>query len=146
VTVGQLLNRPWTSNEPTGAGITTSWDFFTSSRSSLGIHAAYRHYSGDSSLGQLGYGLIMTHYIQPGSSTGISGWYLNYGLLMQVVRRRGIDGSGTAHDTKLSAGYDFGGERHWYAEAAYHYSRLRTFEANEANLDYAELAFGARLR
>jgi len=130
-----------------GVGLGVNWEFFTSERSSLAIHASYRTYSGEmgTAANQLSYGLLMKHFLQDTRGLHAEGLYLNYGLLMQVVRLSGVPESGTAHDTKLAAGYDFGGARHWFLEAAYHYSRIKYYSTDPINVDYAEVAIGCRI-
>jgi hypothetical protein len=146
ISTTKLLNKD-IGDTSTGAGLGVNWEFFTSERSSLAIHAAFRQYMGSlgTSTNQLSYGLLMKHMMQDTRGIHASGIYLNYGLLMQVIRKSGVSESGTAHDTKLAAGYDFGGNRHWSLEAAYHYSRIKYFETEPINADYAELALSCRM-
>lgn len=116
-----------------GYGLATLYEFVLNPRFSLGIDLTYRMISGDDQrASQLGYGLIMKHNV------GAGDWnpYIAYGLLLQVIRLEGVEGDGTAHDTKLCAGIDIYSD--WYVEASYHISRMRFFNTNAIRLDYLE--------
>jgi hypothetical protein len=126
-------------------GPSSFWEFETSQRSSMGIHAAYRVSTDGAKLSQLGYGLILKHKLGEVSPEIQNNWYLSYGLLLQVIRAKDRQGTGTAHDTKLCVGKDFGGDKTWFLEASAHYSRLRYFNAEDINLDYFELVVGREI-
>jgi hypothetical protein len=126
-------------------GPSSFWEFETSQRSSMGIHAAYRVSTDGAKMSQLGYGLILKHKLGLVSSEISDNWYLSYGLLLQVIRDKELQGTGTAHDTKLCVGKDFGGEKTWFLEISGHYSRLRYFGVEDINLDYFELVVGKEI-
>jgi len=145
LSIASLIKDDFSSESTTLLGPTSFWEFETSLRSSMGIHAAYRVSNDGSELSQLGYGLILKHKLGLVAMDIKDNWYLSYGLLLQVIRKKGLDGTGTAHDTKLCIGKDFGGDKVWFAEISGHYSRLRYFNSDDINLDYFEVVIGREL-
>jgi hypothetical protein len=141
-----LLARPLETINALGLGLTSAYEFILTERFTLGIDLEYRHFSGEAATSQLGYGLLMKHYLTPSQLLEQKLVpFVEYGLLMSVTRQKGRPYSGTAHDTKLGAGANFTvGETPLFAEASYHFSRLTYFEQQKLNFDYLQIAFGWR--
>ncbi len=119
-------------------GVQSLYEFVQTPRFSLGLDLTYRLFTGGAKrASQLRYGLIMKHDLAE-MTFATQAWrpYIAYGLLLQVLRREGMRGDGTAHDTKLAMGMSV--VNGWWLEAAYHISRLRYFNTNAVRLDYIE--------
>lgn len=126
-----------------GGGVAGAYEFYVSPNSIVGINSEVRFYSGDPSLTQLGYGLLLKHPLSP------SEWgkpYLEYGLLMNVTRVSGTSGAGMSHDTRLAVGTDFHwNEKLWFADVAYHISHLTALgQSSMQDLNYLQISFGLR--
>jgi hypothetical protein len=141
-----LLESPLADSGRTGGGMNGIYEFVLSPRFSIGIDLAYRVFPGSRSLHQLGYGLMLKHYIATCSCEKSDFRpFVEYGLLLNVSRRSGVSGSGTAHDTRLTAGADFSfAGAPLYATLSYHYSRLQYFGTSPLNLDSVEPEIGWR--
>lgn len=130
-----------------GTGIFAVYEFFLKPSATIGINLSYRVHPGESSLHQIGYGLMLKHYLagtKSPNSTFLP--FVEYGLLLQMNFLSNRKGSGTAHDTRLSAGTDIRvGKRFLFVEGSWHYSRLGLFEQKSERLDTIEFDLGYRL-
>ncbi len=141
-----LTGSPFAGTGNDGTGITTTWERMLSDKSAFGINLAWRTFPSGQGLTQIGYGLVLKHYL---NSQGVRGEgirpFLEYGLLLQISTLAGRAGSGTSHDTRLTAGADFpllGAPL--YGAVSYHLSTLRYFENPSVDLNYLGLEFGVR--
>ena len=141
LSTAKFLEDPFDEEHATGTGLSTNYEVKVSERSSFGIHMAYRHFNGLRALSQMGYGLTILHRINwlqtPWLTNAIS-----YGLLMQVLRRDGVEGAGTSHDTRFAWHGILSPKQDWFVELSYHYSRLRYFEIDTTKADHVEFTFG----
>jgi hypothetical protein len=141
-----LLYKPFEKTAIVGPGIFGAYEFYLSRKFALGINLSYRLHTGAEQLHEIGYGLLLKHYLAgTDSPDSIFMPYLSYGLLLQLAFQTGHKGSGTAHDTRLSAGTDFRiAKQIFFVEGAWHYSRLKLFESSQYKLDYLEFDLGWR--
>jgi hypothetical protein len=141
LSTAKFVEDPFNEEHVIGAGVSTNYEVKVSERSSFGIHLAYRHFDGLRALSQMGYGLTILHRLNwlhtPWLTNAIS-----YGLLMQVLRRDGVEGAGTSHDTRFAWHGILTQKQDWFVELSYHYSRLRYFEIDTAKVDYLEFTAG----
>jgi len=140
------LYKPFENTGPFGPGIFSAYEFFLSPSFALGINLSYRFYPGADQAHQLGYGLLMKHYLAGTKSPdAVFMPFLAYGLLLQITWQSDHKGSGTSHDTRLSAGTDLRlFKQIFFVEGAWHYSRLGLFESPTYKLDYLEVDVGYR--
>jgi hypothetical protein len=129
-----------------GTGVFGAYEFYLKPSFAIGINLSYRYYPGNSALHQVGYGLLMKHYLGGTSSPDSTFMpYVEYGLLLQLNKISGRKGTGTAHDTRLSAGTDLRiAKKIFFIEGSWHYSRLGLFEDNSERLDNLEFNVGYR--
>ncbi len=141
-----LLEQPFAETGQHAPGFAFSYNFIVKENFHLGISTALRRFGGQNRLWQLGYGLLLKHYLWYSAEHS---WhpYLSYGLLLSVSSQRNASGTGTAHDTRLTAGLDFElFSQLWFFEASYNFSRLRFFDTDSINLDYFEAMLGLQFR
>ncbi|MCC7441262.1 MAG: hypothetical protein IT285_06505 [Bdellovibrionales bacterium] len=144
LTATSLVQDPFPTVEGMAPGMLASYEFLLSDSFAVALALSYRRYNGDPSLHQLGYGALLRHEILDIGTQG-SHLYASYGLLLQVSSIQGEEGSGTSHDSRLTLGSDFHiGGAPLYAEASYHFSRLRFLNVDSRNLDYWEFGLGWR--
>lgn len=131
---------------PLGGGLFYTREYFVTRRTALGIHAGLRFFPDTPRHLAFGYGLSIKHYLGPTSSEReTTGFYLLYGLQLQMNVLEGRSGTATDHDTRMSAGYDWGdGRVKPLVEVGYHLTQLRNFDEETLWWPYAELAFGIR--
>jgi len=127
-------------------GLVYRYEFVLKPKFQLGINVTYRHVTGyKSNLQQLGYGLIMQHYLGDKSKINDKSGYLtyvSYGLLMQVLMVEG-KGNGTAHDTRSAVGGDFPvGELRGFWELGYNYSVISYFEQPKLKSHHLDVSIG----
>ncbi len=141
-----LIFDPFDGVSRFGTGVFAAYEFMITRGFFLGINLSYRIYPGREQLHQLGYGLLMRHYL-----TGVDDEeaifmpFLEYGLLLQMHFLSDRDGTGTSHDTRLGAGTDLRiGPTKWLVGANWHFSRLTLFEHEGFKMDYVELDVGYR--
>ena len=145
-----LLYNPFPYQKLTGfgTGLFGAYEFYLKPSFAIGINLSYRYYAGDAALHQVGYGLLLKHYLGGTSKPNATFMpYVEYGLLLQINKISGRKGTGTAHDTRLSAGTDFRiAKKIFFVEGAWHYSRLGLFEEPSERLDNLEFDIGYRHR
>ena len=129
-----------------GTGLFGAYEFFLKPSFVLGINLSYRFHPGESQLHQVGYGLLLKHYLGgTKSTTSLFLPFVEYGLLLQMNFLSSRKGFGTAHDTRLSAGTDIRvGKSFLFVEGSWHYSRLGLFDQKSERLDNIELDVGYR--
>ncbi len=137
---------PYAKLARVGTGLFGAYEFFLKPSFVIGINLSYRYYPGESHLHQVGYGLLLKHYLGGTKSPDSTVMpYVEYGLLLQINKLSTRKGTGTAHDTRLSAGTDFRiAKKIFFVEASYHYSRLGLFEQVAERLDNVEFDVGYR--
>jgi hypothetical protein len=142
-----LLFQPFEQTRRLGTGLFGAYEFILSPQFFLGINLSYRFFPGEERLHQLGYGLLMRHYLA-GTASPDAVWmpFLEYGLLLQMHFHDAHDGTGTSHDTRLAIGNDLRimGET-IFVVPSWHFSRLSLFESAEYKMDYLELDIGYRI-
>jgi hypothetical protein len=141
-----LLFRPFEQTAQLGTGLFGAYEFYLTPAFALGINLSYRFHPGAEPLHQLGYGLLLKHYLAGARSPdAVFMPFLAYGLLLQMSFQGGHEGNGTSHDTRLSAGTDLRllGTI-FFIEGAWHYSRLGLFEGPTYKLDSVEIDAGWR--
>jgi hypothetical protein len=129
-----------------GTGLFGAYEFYLKPSFAIGINLSYRYHPGNAHLHQIGYGLLLKHYLG-GTSNPDSVFmpFVAYGLLLQINMISTRTGSGTAHDTRLSAGTDIRiAGKIFFIEGAWHYSRLSLFEKKSEQLDNLEFDIGYR--
>lgn len=138
--------EPFEGTRPFGPGLFSAYEFYLSPSFALGINLSYRFYPGAEQEHQLGYGLLLKHYLGgTRDPEAVFMPFLAYGLLLQITWQSAQKGSGTSHDTRLSAGTDLRLFRQiFFVEGAWHYSRLGLFESPSYKLDALELDIGYR--
>lgn len=131
---------------PLGGGLTYTREYFVTQRTALGIHVALRVFPDDPLQLALGYGLTFKHYLGHQSlSRPTSGFYLLYGLLLQMNYLKGREGTATGHDTRLAAGYDWqSGNLFPTIELGYHLTQVRSFDTETLWWPYTEVVTGIR--
>jgi hypothetical protein len=145
VTSAQFIKQPFEQTDQLGHGMVGRYEFILKQRFHLGIQMSYRHFTGETTAGQMVYGLIMQHNLSDASHEE-GNFYVSYGLLMQVVRLKDMEGAGTAHDTRSALGYNFmSGSTKTFIEVAHNFSRLRYFSTEQIWLDHIDLTFGVYL-
>ncbi len=130
-----------------GTGVFAAYEFILTPSFNLGINLSYRIFPGKERLQQIGYGLLLKHYLAGTAPGAAVSPFVEYGLLLQGSLTSTRPGAATSHDTRLSAGSDFkllG--RVLFVEASYHYSRAGFFELPAVKLDNFELELGWRTR
>jgi len=129
-----------------GTGLFGAYECFLKPSFVIGINLPYRFYPGQARLPQVGYRLMLKHYLAGMNSPDSTFMpYVEYGLLLQINKVSGRQGTGTAHDTRLSAGTDFRiAKKIFFVEASWHYSRLGLFEQTGERLDNLEFDVGYR--
>lgn len=138
--------KPFEKTSPFGPGLFGAYEFYLKPSFAIGINLSYRFYPGAEQLHQIGYGLLMKHYLYGASDPdAVVMPFVEYGLLLHVNLQSGHKGTGTAHDTRLSAGTDFRIlKKIFFVEASWHYSRLSLFESQRYPMDYLEFDLGYR--
>lgn len=131
---------------PLGGGLTYTREYFVSSRTALGIHAGARVFPGTPFHFALGYGLTIKHYFGDWGNAGPgSGFYLLYGLLLQMNWLEDSNGVATGHDSRFGVGFDFRTEHVFpVVELGYHLTELRAFDRDTIWWPYTELLVGLR--
>lgn len=129
-----------------GTGLFGAYEFYLKPSFAIGINLSYRYFPGEGALHQVGYGLLLKHYLGGTSSPDSTFMpYVEYGLLLHINKLSGRKGTGTAHDTRLSAGTDIRiAKKIFFIEGAWHYSRLGLFEEPSQRLDNLEFDIGYR--
>jgi hypothetical protein len=137
---------PYAELSRVGTGVFAAYEFFLKPSSVIGINLSYRYFPGKADLHQVGYGLLLKHYLGGMDSLDSTFMpYVEYGLLLQINKLSTRLGTGTAHDTRLSAGTDVRiSQKIFFVEASYHYSRLGLFEQVSERLDNIEFNLGYR--
>lgn len=142
-----LFSRAFDGVSQAGTGVFTAYEFILSPKFNLGINLSYRIFPGKERLQQLGYGLLLKHYLAGTAPGAAVSPFFEYGLLLQSSRISTRPGAATSHDTRLSVGSDFKlFGRVLFVEASYHYSRAGFFELPAVKLDNFELELGWRAR
>jgi len=141
-----MTRTPFAGVSSLGSGISSIYEIVISPASSLGINLAFRYFPGETagapSLSQLGYGLMMKHYVAQWTSIQP---FFEYGLLLHLSWVSDRPSSGTAHDTLLGAGTDFRlGGIPLFVAASYHFSTLKLFESPSYSLDRIQTELGVR--
>ncbi len=143
-----LFRHDFENASQSGTGLYGSYEFMLKPAFALGINLSYRYFTGAQALQQVGYGLLLKHYLANAEDESAF-WrpFVEYGLLLQISMISQVPGSATSHDTRLSAGSDFNILGEWFfAEASYHYSRARFFDTIALSLDNMEIDMGWRYR
>jgi hypothetical protein len=142
-----LFSRAFDGVSQAGTGVFTVYEFILSPKFNLGINLSYRIFPGKERLQQIGYGLLLKHYLAGTAPGAAVSPFFEYGLLLQSSRISTRPGAATSHDTRLSVGSDFKlFGRVLFVEASYHYSRAGFFELPAVKLDNFELELGWRAR
>jgi hypothetical protein len=141
-----LFAEPFPKTYRAGPGLFGAYEFYLSPWFALGINLSYRFHPGTEQMHEIGYGLLLKHYLAGMKSPdSVVMPYVAYGLLLQLVFQTGQKDSGTAHDTRLSAGTDIRiAKQIFFVEASGHYSQLKLFESPAYPLHYAEIDIGYR--
>ncbi|MCH2108308.1 MAG: hypothetical protein MK135_03195 [Polyangiaceae bacterium] len=128
-----------------GTGLAYTRDYFVGPNTALGIHLALRTFPVDPLQLALGYGLTIRHYLGSSNQDRPGGFYLLYGLLLQMNYLSSKKGTATGHDTLLAAGFDFQSSN-WlpFLEVGYHLTQVRSFDDKTLWWPYAETQFGFR--
>ncbi len=131
---------------PFGAGLVYTRQYFITPRTALGITAGLRVFPTDPLHLAFGYGLTFQHYLGRGTVGETPyGFYLTYGLLLQMNWLAEQDGTATGHDTLLALGYDFPAGRVLPTlQAGYHLTQVRNFDQDTLWWPYTELLFAVR--
>lgn len=142
-----LFSRGFENVPQAGTGIFAAYEFLLTPSFNLGINLSYRIFPGKERLQQIGYGLLLKHYLAGTAPSAAVSPFVEYGLLLQGSMTSARKGAATSHDTRLSAGSDFKllGQI-LFVEASYHYSRAGFFELPAVKLDNLELELGWRAR
>ncbi len=129
-----------------GTGLFGVYEFYLKPSFAIGINLSYRLFPGETRLHQVGYGLMLKHYLAGmNSPDSVFMPFVEYGLLLQINKLSNRQGTGTAHDTRLSVGTDFRiAKKIFFVEASYHYSRLGLFEQPGEPLHNLEFDIGYR--
>lgn len=137
---------PYEKISRVGTGLFGAYEFYLKPSFAIGINLSYRYHPGNSALHQVGYGLLLKHYLGGTSSPDSTFMpYVEYGLLLQINKVASRKGTGTAHDTRLSAGTDMRiAGKIFFIEGSWHYSRLSLFEQGSDRLDNLEFDIGYR--
>jgi hypothetical protein len=138
--------EPFEKTSPFGPGFFGAYEFYLKPSFAIGVNLSYRFYPGQEQLHQIGYGLLMKHYLWGASDPDATFMpFVEYGLLLHINIQSGHKSTGTAHDTRLSAGTDFRiAKQIFFIEGSWHYSRLGLFESPKYPLDYVEMDLGYR--
>lgn len=150
--IGQSLQTflykpfPYENLSRVGTGVFSVYEFFLKRSAVIGINLSYRYFPGDATLHQVGYGLILKHYLAGMNSLDSTFMpFAEYGLLLQINKLSTRKGTGTAHDTRLSVGTDIRiAKKIFFVEGSWHYSRLSLFEQPAEHLDNLEFDVGYR--
>jgi hypothetical protein len=137
---------PYENLSRVGTGVFGVYEFFLKRSAVIGINLSYRYFPGDATLHQVGYGLILKHYLAGMNSLDSTFMpFAEYGLLLQINKLSTRKGTGTAHDTRLSVGTDIRiAKKIFFVEGSWHYSRLSLFEQPAEHLDNLEFDVGYR--
>lgn len=137
---------PYEKLSRVGTGMFGAYEFYLKPSFAIGINLSYRIHPGQADLHQVGYGLLLKHYLAGTSSPDSTFMpFVEYGLLLQMNFLSNRQGFGTAHDTRLSAGTDIRiAGKIFYVEGSWHYSRLGLFDQPSERLDDLEFDFGYR--
>lgn len=137
---------PYQKLSRVGTGVFGVYEFYLKPSFAIGINLSYRFFPGEARLHQVGYGLMLKHYLGGMSSPDSTFMpFVEYGLLLQINKLSGRQGTGTAHDTRLSAGTDIRIARKiFFVEGSWHYSRVGLFEQTAERLDNLEFDVGYR--
>ena len=137
---------PYEKISRVGTGVFGVYEFYLKPSFAIGINLSYRYYPGNATLHQVGYGLMLKHYLggmKSPDSTFMP--FVEYGLLLQINKLSTREGTGTAHDTRLSAGTDIRiAGKVFFIEGSWHYSRVGLFEQTAERLDNLEFNVGYR--
>ena len=138
---------PFEKISKVGTGLFGVYEFYLKPAFAIGINLSYRVHPGEATLHQIGYGLLMKHYLSGTSSTTSTFLpFVEYGLLLQINLLSDRKGSGTSHDTRLSVGTDIRLKKTFlFVEGSWHYSRLGIFDQKAERLDSLEFDLGYRL-
>lgn len=131
---------------PLGGGAVYTLHYLVSRRSSLGVQLGVRTFPSAPWHVAMGYGLTFTHHIEPHQRDRLpEGFFLRYGLLLQMNVLEKRAGTATGHDTLLAIGYDLPGRgaAPWIL-LGYHLTQLRAFDSETLWWPYTELAVGLR--
>ena len=126
-----LSDTTTTQNAGPGYGLAADYEFFVRPKFRLGILMAYRWFPGGVTLGQLGYGLLLRHYVGASDPYERSGWhpYTAYGLLFQISTLGGRTGTASSYDAALLLGSDFFiNTQRAFIEGGFHISHASFFE------------------
>lgn len=131
---------------PLGTGVVYTRLIFVSPRSALGVVAGLRVFPAAPLHLALGYGLSFQHYLSRSIHEGEPyGFYVTYGLLLQMNWLAERDGTATGHDTLLAIGYDFPAGRVLPTfQAGYHLTQVRGFDEETLWWPYTEVLVGLR--
>jgi hypothetical protein len=137
---------PYQQLSRVGTGVFGVYEFYLKPSFAIGINLSYRFFPGNSRLHQVGYGLLLKHYLGGMSSPDSTFMpFVEYGLLLQINKVSGRQGTGTAHDTRLSVGTDIRiAKKIFFVEGSWHYSRVGFFEQTAEPLDNLEFDVGYR--
>lgn len=128
-----------------GGGFVYTREYFVTARSALGIQAGARLFPAPPLHFAFGYGLSIKHHVGHFGASISSGFYLKYGLLLQMNFLEGRNGSALGHDTQLAVGYDWTSDRPSpVIEVGYHLTQVRGFDQETVWWPYAEIAAGIR--
>lgn len=131
----------------TGFGFFSVYDFLLKNNFTIGISFAYRFYTGEGTLLQTNYGLLLKHYLVSGDfKTKPFRPYLQYGLLLLNSFVLAENGYGTSHDTRLTVGSDLVlFELPLSVEISYHMSNLHYFQLAAVPMSFIECNLGYRI-
>lgn len=128
-----------------GGGFVYMREYFVTARSALGIQAGARLFPAPPLHFAFGYGLSIKHHVGHFGASMSSGFYLKYGLLLQMNFLEGRNGSALGHDTQLAVGYDWTSDvPSPVIEFGYHLTQVRGFDQETVWWPYAEIAAGIR--
>ena len=141
VTAAHYDSNSFGTNNQSPIGISSRYEFILKPRFTIGIQCDYRYLIDRTPLHQLNYGLILRHQLSFLDNYFTRPIFFSYGILMQAVQNQ--EGWGHAHDTKVALDLPVTNDKNpFYAELAYHYSRLRYFKAPTKNLDHMSVSIG----
>jgi hypothetical protein len=136
-----LVSNPFEgTSSSAGTGLEATYEFLLTPQFALGINLGYHQYFGSNAVAQIVYGLVLKHYLFSPH------FYLQYGLLQQILHERGHSGAAVAYDAGLMSGCDFTlGPLPLFVEGAFHISHLTFIDLAPQNQSYFELIAGTRI-
>ncbi|MCM0606312.1 MAG: hypothetical protein KA715_09495 [Xanthomonadaceae bacterium] len=120
----QLTYPQSIGNAGSGFGFHGAYEFVVRKRFRVDITLSYRWFPGGVALNQLGYGLLLRHYLI-GDPQEAAGWhpYVGYGNQLQISTIEGRPGTASSHVTAFIGGSDFYvGKQRAYIEGGFNIS------------------------